>query len=228
MHPVKFSPSLMCLDIMNAGDQIRSLSQYCDYMHVDIMDGHFAPNLTLGPDFVKAARSCTSVPLEIHMMCEQPSMWIRPVIEAGANIVSLHAETISRDAFRQLNLLNSLGVKAGVVLNPATPLSDVRAYIERLDLVTIMTVDVGFAGQPFIEEMLPKIEAAAELKANEGLRFELQIDGSCNKRTFKKLRDAGAEIFILGNSGLFSKDADIDTAWKLMSLDYEAQTGESL
>ena len=197
-------------------------------MHVDVMDGHFAPNLTLSPDFIKAASKYATVPLEVHMMCEKPAMWVEPVVSAGAKIVSLHAETIGNDAFRQYNWLRDHGVKCGAVLNPATPFNTVTSYLERMDLVTLMTVDVGFAGQPFIEEMLPKIEEAAEYKRNHGLSYEVQIDGSCNQKTFKRLRDAGAEIFILGTSGLFGKDPDVNKAWQMMQSEYEAATSETL
>lgn len=226
MKKAQFSPSLMCMDLMNAGAQLTALSKRADQFHVDLMDGHFAPNITLSPDFVKAAKPYAGVPMEVHMMVEHPRQWIDLLIEAGASTLSMHAETINKDAFRQLNRITSQGAQAGVVLNPATPLAEIEYYVDRLALVTLMTIDVGFAGQPFIEEMLTKIDQLAEFRSREGLDFTIQIDGSCNARTYKRLRDAGAEMFIVGTSGLFSLDSDIDKAWDLLEEQFEAATGE--
>lgn len=160
------------------------------------------------------------------MMTERPGMWLEPCVEAGADIFSMHAETINRDVFRLLNQIDEAGVVGGVVLNPATRFEDVEYYVERLSLVTFMTVDVGFAGQPFIEQALRKVEKAVTFREQQGLDYTVQIDGSCNARTFKRLRDAGAEMLILGSSGLFGLDQDIDAAWDTMVAQYEDATGE--
>lgn len=212
----QFSVSLMCMDLLRAGEQIAVLNERADFYHVDIMDGHFARNIALSPDFVKAAAAHGAVPMDMHLMTERPNDWIATLAEGGASTISVHAETVNRDAFRVMNTIRSYGCRTGVVLNPATPLTEVQHYLGSVDLLTIMTVDVGYAGQPFIEQMLPKIEAAAEFKRAEGLGFALQIDGSCNARTFKRLADAGAEVYILGSSGLFNLHRDLATAWDLM------------
>ena len=148
--------------------------------------------------------------------------------KAGAEYISPHAETINTDAFRVMNLIESLGCKKGVVLNPATPLSYIKHYLNRIDMLTIMTVDVGFAGQPFIAEMLDKIREAAELREKYGYSYKIQIDGSCNVNTFKRLREAGADVFVVGSSGLFKNDPDLNKACDIMYENFEKETGEAV
>jgi D-allulose-6-phosphate 3-epimerase len=224
----EFSVSLMCMDLLRAGGQLTVLNRRADAYHVDIMDGHFARNFALSPDFVKAAREFGALPMDMHLMTEHPNDWIDVLAENGATTISVHAETVNRDAFRVLDRIRSHGCRTGVVLNPATPLAEVRSYLGRVDLLTIMTVDVGYAGQPFIPEMLGKIEEAANLKRDEGLSFAVQVDGSCNARTFGRLWDAGTEVFILGTSGLFGLDPDLDVAWDRMAGSFAAATSVAL
>lgn len=193
--------------------------------HVDIMDGHYCKNITLSPDLVKSFKKVSKLPLDVHLMTTNPEDWIDPVAEAGADIISLHAETINGQAFRLYNRIEELGLKAGLVLNPATPLSEAAHYLNRIDLLTIMTVDVGFAGQPFIEEMLDKIREAKRIREEKGYHYQIQIDGSCKASTFKKLTEAGADILILGSSGLFGLDKDLKTACAKMTESYKAALG---
>jgi D-allulose-6-phosphate 3-epimerase len=221
----EFSVSLMCLDYLRIREQIEALNARADYYHIDIMDGHFCKNITLSPDFTRAIKTISKLPVEVHLMTEHPNDFIGPVREAGADIISLHAETINTDAFRTLDRIKALGAGTGVVLNPATPLEYIRHYVSRLDIITIMTVDVGYAGQPFIDEMLEKIRLCGKWKEEKGYTYKIQIDGSCNKGTFKKLLDAGAEIFILGGSGLFSLDHDTGEAYNKMLEVFEGETG---
>ncbi len=213
---MKFAPSLMCMDFLKLEEQLKVLNRRTDMLHVDLMDGHYCKNITLSPDLIRTFARVTTLPMDVHFMTTQPSDWLEVCAQAGAKILSPHAETINVDAFRTMNLIESLGCKKGVVLNPATPLDTIRHYIAYVDILTIMTVDVGFAGQPFIEPMLRKIEEAAELKAKNGYTYEIQIDGSCNTRTYKRLTDAGAEILIMGSSGLFTLHEDLDTAYDMM------------
>jgi D-allulose-6-phosphate 3-epimerase len=215
----------MCIDYLRVREQICALNERAQYYHIDIMDGHFCKNITLSPDFMRAIKSISKIPLDVHLMTEYPNDFIGAVREAGADIISPHAETINTDAFRTINKIKALGAKAGVVLNPATPVEYVRHYLSRLDLVTIMTVDVGYAGQSFIEEMLDKIKALKKLKDENSYRFKIQIDGSCKKETFKRLHEAGGEVFVVGSSGLFSLDKDINTAYNKMTKDFETETG---
>lgn len=224
----EFSVSLMCMDLLRAGEQLSVLNRRADRYHIDIMDGHFAKNIAMSPDFVRACRAHGSLPMEMHLMTEQPNDWIDVLVDAGAHTISAHAETINRDAFRVMNKIHAKGCQTGVVLNPATPLSAVRHYLDQVDLLTIMTVDVGYAGQPFIEQMLPKVEEAAELKRRHGMTFALQIDGSCNQATFSRLHSAGAEVYILGSSGLFNLDQDLDIAWQKMQMTFTECTGVEL
>lgn len=215
----------MCMDLLNAGRDIDILNKRADAYHIDLMDGHFAKNITLSPDLVKAMSKHGSLPMDIHMMVTEPTQWIEIMAANGATWISPHAETINVNAFRVFNQIESLGLKTGVVINPSTPLVWVQHYLDRVDLLTLMTVDVGFAGQPFIEQVLPKIEEAAELKAKHGHTYTIQIDGSCNVKTFKRLWDAGAERFIVGTSGLWSKDPDLNTAYDIMLAEFSQETG---
>jgi len=208
----EFAPSLMCMDFLKIEEQISILNDRIDMYHADIMDGHFCKNITLSPDFIKSFAMVAKKPIDCHLMTTDPMDWIDSLAEAGVTYISPHAETINSDAFRVLNYIKSKGCKTGVVLNPATPLSYSEHYLNRIDLLTIMTVDVGFAGQPFIEEMLEKIKEAKCLKEEHGYSYKIQIDGSCNKNTYKRLMEAGAEVLVLGTSGLFGLDNDLNCA----------------
>ena len=221
----KFAVSLMCMDFLKVGEQLNILNDWVRMYHVDIMDGHYCKNITLSPDLVKSFKKVSKLPLDVHLMTTNPEDWIDPVAEAGADIISLHAETINGQAFRLYNRIEELGLKAGLVLNPATPLSEAAHYLNRIDLLTIMTVDVGFAGQPFIEEMLDEIREAKRIREEKGYHYQIQIDGSCKASTFKKLTEAGADILILGSSGLFGLDKDLKTACAKMTESYKAALG---
>lgn len=225
-RPPRFAVSLMCMDFSRAGEQVRALNGLVDSYHLDIMDGHFAPNLSLSPDWVKSLGPLFGRTLEAHLMTEDPQRWIEPLAEAGVNVLSPHAETLDRNAFRVVNRIKELGCSAGLVLNPLTTLDSVRHLLPRIDLLTLMTVDVGFAGQPFITEMLDKVTEAARVREELGLEYTIQIDGSCNGSTFGALRSAGADMFILGSSGLFSLDDDLSVAWRRMQQIYLESTGE--
>lgn len=227
MKPM-FNPSLMCMDFLDMRNQAEILNTRCDMYHADVMDGHYVKNITLSPDFIRAFHTVAQKPMDCHLMVTDPDLFLEPLAEAGAEYLCVQAETVNRDAFRILNKIEALGCKTGVVLNPATPLEFVRHYLERVDILTIMTVDPGFAGQPFIPEMLEKIREAREFKEKHGCKYLIEVDGSCNERTFKALYDAGAEVFIVGTSGLFSKDRDLKLAWEKMLADFRNATGESV
>ena len=218
---MKFAPSLMCMDYLHIQDQIEVMNKHMDLYHVDIMDGHYCPNITLSPDLVKAFNKVSTLPMDCHLMTTNPLDWIEVLAKNGAACISPHAETINVNAFRIYNMIESLGCKKGVVVNPATPLSFIEPYLNRIDILTIMTVDVGFAGQPFVEEVVEKIKEAKRLREEKGYHYEIQIDGSCNVKTYKKLTEAGADILIVGSSGLFGIDEDLDTACQKMFANYE-------
>lgn len=212
----QISPSLMCMNLMEIKQQLAVLDTRADFLHIDIMDGHYVKNITLSPFFIEQIRPHTKVALDVHLMVEEPTDFIEVIAKAGADYICPHAETINRDAFRVINQIRSLGKKVGVVLNPATPVSYIHHYIHLLDKITVMTVDPGYAGQPFITEMVKKIEELRDLKARHGHSYLIEIDGSCNQRTYRTLLAAGAEVLIVGTSGLFNLDDNLETAWDQM------------
>ena len=215
MKPM-FNPSLMCMDLLNIKEQLQILNTRADMFHVDIMDGHYVKNITLSPDFCRAVHPVCRIPLDCHLMVTTPEDFIEPLAHAGAGYICPHAETINADAFRMVHKIRSLGCRVGVVLNPATPVSYIQHYMHLLDKVTVMTVDPGFAGQPFIREMLDKIRELKILKEKKGYEYLIEVDGSCNERTFGDLAEAGTEVFIVGSSGLFNLDQDLIKAWEKM------------
>ncbi len=220
-----FSASLMCMDFLQIKQQIEILNERIDSYHIDIMDGHFCKNLALSPDLLKCVKRISQKPMDVHLMTTTPTDWIPLVAAAGADIISPQAETINADAFRVIQMIKDLNCKVGVVLNPATPLDYIRHYINRLDQITIMTVDVGFAGQKFIPEMLDKIAAAKQTREENGYQFKIQVDGSCNEHTFKRLHNAGTDIYVLGSSGLFNLDNDLTRAFTKMCHNFSRETG---
>ena len=216
MEKMKFSPSLMCMDLTKFKEQVDILNERADFYHVDIMDGHFVKNITLSPFFVEQLNKITKLPIDVHLMVEFPGDYIDELAKSGATYICPHAETINKDAFRIINKIKSLGCKAGVVLNPSTPVEWIKYYIHLVDKITIMTVDPGFAGQPFIPEMLEKIKELKKIKEENNYSYLIEIDGSCNERTFKRLTSAGAEVLIVGSSGLFNLEEDLVVAWNKM------------
>ena len=215
----KISPSLMCMDLINIKEQLTFFNQHADFLHVDIMDGHFVKNITLSAFFIEQIKPHTSIPIDVHLMVEHPTDFIDQMANAGADFICPHAETINTNAFRVINHIHQLNKKAGVVINPATPIEYISEYIHLLDKITIMTVDPGYAGQPFIPEMLQKIKKLSELKKRNNFKFLIEVDGSCNANTYHQLLSSGAEVLIMGSSGLFKKNLSLDDAWKKMTTD---------
>lgn len=224
----QFSPSLMCMDFLRLKEQIVYLNTRADFFHVDIMDGHFVKNLALSVDFVKAISPVAEIPLDCHLMVTDPVDYVDSLIDAGAEWICMQSETIIAQAFRLIEHIHSRGKKAGVVLSPETPFDAIRHYVNKVDKITVMTVDPGFAGQNFIAEMLEKIAEIRSYKEKMGATFLIEVDGSCNKNTYQELRAAGAEIFVVGSSGLFGLDPNLEIAWTKMQRTYEQETGESL
>ena len=224
MKKMMFSPSLMCMDLLEMKEQAAILNERADFYHVDIMDGHFVKNITLSPFFVSTLKRVSKIPIDVHLMTEYPDDYIEELAKAGADYICPHAETINKDAFRIINKIKGFGCKAGIVLNPATPIDWIKHYIHLLDKITIMTVDPGFAGQPFIPEMTEKISELKRLKDENNYKYLIEVDGSCNERTFETLTKAGAEVLIVGSSGLFNLDADLPKAWDKMIDIYNEKT----
>lgn len=220
MKPL-FAPSLMCMDFMNPKEQLRIMNQRADFYHIDIMDGHFVPNITLSPTIMQAFQQEMKQPMDAHLMVTHPADYFKTCQQAGATYLTPHAECMFKDAFRLLGQIKELGCKAGVAICPATPLEAIESYAHLLDKITIMTVDPGFAGQPFIDEMLEKIVKAKRWKQERGYRYLIEVDGACNSSTFQKLTRAGNEVFVVGSSGLFGLHSDLDTAWDAMLAQYQ-------
>lgn len=228
MNKVEFSPSLMTMDLDKFKDQITFLNEHVDSYHIDIMDGHYVPNISLSPWFIQEVRKISTLPLSAHLMVTEPAYWVEQLIAINCEWICMHADVLDGLAFRLIDQIHNAGLKAGIVLNPETPVSVILPYIDLLDKVTIMTVDPGFAGQRFIEGSLDKIVELRDLRQQFDYRYVIEMDGSSNRKSFKRIDEANPDIYIVGRSGLFGLDDDIAKAWEIMVTDYEEMTGKSL
>lgn len=213
---VKFSPSLMCMDLLNIERGIRVLDADSDYYHVDVIDWHYCKNMSLAPCFAEAIHRISDTPLDMHLYVDNiESDLIQLCIESGAEIITMPPEVVQRQVFRLIRQIKQAGKKVGFFLNPSAQLDLLHPYIDQIDRLLIMTVDPGFAGQPFIESSLEKIREAKESKQANGYTYEIAVDGCCNERYYHDLYKAGAEVFIVGTSGLFGKDSDLKKALEI-------------
>ncbi len=202
----KIAPSILSADFSRLGDEIRALeASGADYVHVDVMDGHFVPNITIGPLVVEAARKVTGLPLDVHLMIERPDSYIPDFAAAGADIIVVHAEAVHH-LHRTVQLIRSLDKRAGVALNPATPLNVLDYVLEDLDLVLLMTVNPGFGGQSFIPACLPKIHALRAMLDSRGSEAELEVDGGVKVANIARISHAGADVFVAGSAVFGSPD----------------------
>ena len=220
MKPL-FAASLMCMNFLDVREELEELNKGCDLLHADVMDGHFAKNLTLSPDFIRAVKSVSHLPIDAHLMVEHPEQYLDGLIDIGVDYISLHLETINVNAFRLMRKIKGAGIKFGLVLNPATPIEAAQHLLSEVDLLTIMTVDVGYAGQAFIPQMLDKIEQANRLKESHGYGYIIQVDGGCGPKTYRDLWQAGARAFVLGTSGLFGRKETIAASCELMREEFD-------
>lgn len=196
----KIAPSILSADFSRLGDEIKAVEAAgADYIHIDVMDGHFVPNITIGPLIVEAARKVTSIPLDVHLMIENPDLYIPDFAAAGSDIIVVHAEA-THHLHRTVQLVKSFGKKVGVSLNPATPLSVLDYILEELDLVLLMTVNPGFGGQSFIEACLPKIHSLREMLDKRGCEAELEVDGGVKPSNISCISHAGADVFVAGSA----------------------------
>ncbi len=213
----KIAPSILSADISKLGEEVQMLDQGgADWIHVDVMDGHFVPNLTFGPNVVEAAKKYTDLPLDVHLMVEEPETMIDSFIEAGATGLSVHAEA-TKNIHQVMQLIKNQKVAAGVVLNPGTPASFVEPVLAIADMVLVMTVNPGFGGQIFIAEMLEKIEKLAAYRRENNLDFLIQVDGGINEETIERCHEAGADVFVAG-SNIFGAASPADQIQKLKIL----------
>ncbi|MFA1818616.1 ribulose-phosphate 3-epimerase [Virgibacillus oceani] len=201
----KIAPSILSADFSKLGEEIAGVEKGgADYIHVDVMDGHFVPNITIGPLIVEAIKPITSLPLDVHLMIENPNDYIPAFASAGADIITVHQEACVH-LHRTIQLIKDQGKKTGVVINPATPAEVLRTILPDIDLVLVMTVNPGFGGQEFIENCVEKIEQIAAWRKEMGLLFEIEVDGGVNKDTAKQCTDAGADVLVAG-SAVFKHD----------------------
>ena len=200
------APSILAADFSRLGDEIRAVEDAgADWIHVDVMDGHFVPNITMGPMLVEAAKGVTRLPIDVHLMIEDPDRYIPDFAAAGASLISVQVEAC-RHLDRTVKLILEQGRSPGVVLNPATPLSAVDWVLDVVDYVLIMSVNPGFGGQTFIHSSLDKIRALREMMRSRGLTALIEVDGGVNEKTIESIAEAGADVFVAGSAVFGSKD----------------------
>lgn len=214
----KIAPSILSADIMNLEKDVKMAERAgADLFHVDIMDGHFVPNMSFSPSVVAGMKRVTDKPLDVHMMVDNPDDFIKPVVDAGADTVLIHAESTNH-IYRSIELVKSLGAKAGVVINPGTPLENVKYLFPIIDQILVMTVNPGFGGQKFIPGMLKKIQRLDQLRqTTDDDNFEIEVDGGVNEQTIKQCSEAGADIFVAG-SYLFDGEGEEEFSKKIANL----------
>lgn len=201
----KFSTSMMCIDYFNLKDQIKVIEKHTDLYHIDMMDGHFVPNLALSFDFIKQLRAITDKPIDVHLMMDNPSDFVDLLIELDVDYICFHPNTIERDVFRLIKKIKQANIKFGIVLSPSMGLDSIRYYKEHVDKITVMTVEPGFAGQKVIPEAISKIKDVYNYRKDNHLDFLIEVDGSNNYETFGRYFENGTDIFILGST-LFKED----------------------
>ena len=200
------APSILAADFSKLGDEIKAIENAgADWVHIDVMDGHFVPNITMGPIIVKAARRVTPLPLDVHLMIENPDRYIPDFAKAGAALISVQVEA-SLHLNRTIQIIKEEGVRPGIVLNPSISLSTIEWVLDSVDYVLIMSVNPGFGGQIFIPNSLDKIRALRKMIQNRGLSTLIEIDGGVNEETIESISEAGVDIFVAGSAVFGSKD----------------------
>jgi len=200
------APSILSADFSKLGDEIRAVEDAgADWIHVDVMDGHFVPNITIGPLIVEAARRVTELPIDVHLMIERPERYIKDFANAGADLIAVQVEACVH-LNRTIQMIKETGLKAGIVLNPSTPLSSIEWVLTDVDFVMIMSVNPGFGGQKFITNSLDKIRDLRRMIQAKELSTLIEIDGGVNEKTIKNISDAGVNVFVAGSAIFGSPD----------------------
>jgi ribulose-phosphate 3-epimerase len=206
---LKIAPSILSANFANLLEDIKRVEKGADLLHIDVMDGHFVPNITIGPAVVKSLRKFSSLPFDVHLMIENPDLYIEDFVSYGADNITVHQEACLH-LHRTIQKIKGYGIKAGVSLNPATPLETIRYVLQDVDVVLIMTVDPGFGGQKFVDIMLKKIEDLRLLRENLGLKFEIEVDGGINLSNVAEVVKVGADIIVAG-SAIFESQNPMET-----------------
>ncbi|QDM41156.1 MULTISPECIES: ribulose-phosphate 3-epimerase [Bacteria] len=194
------SPSILSADFARLGEEVRAIDEAgADWIHVDVMDGHFVPNLTIGPAVVKALRPHSDLPFDVHLMVSPVDLWLQPFADAGADIITVHPEA-GPHVHRTVQAIKALGKKAGISLNPATPAKMLDYLIDEIDLVLVMSVNPGFGGQSFIASQLKKIEAVRKMIDRSGRAIDLEVDGGVDAVTARQCVEAGANVLVAGSA----------------------------
>lgn len=213
----QIAPSILSADFSRLGEEIKAVEKAgADLIHVDIMDGHYVPNLTIGPGVVSSLRKTTALPFDVHLMIEDPDRYIDAFADAGSNILTVHAEAVVH-LHRTVHYIKGKELRAGVSLNPSTPLSCIEEILPDIDLLLIMTVNPGFGGQKFIAGMLPKIRKARELAQSRGLGLAIEVDGGVTPDNIGTLAEAGADIFVAG-AAIFGSPSYSDTITRMKGI----------
>jgi ribulose-phosphate 3-epimerase len=220
---IQISPSILSADFAQLAAEVESISDVADWVHVDVMDNHFVPNLTLGLPVVESLRKASSMPLDCHLMIENPDRWAPAYAEAGAESVTFHIEA-AQAPVRLARELRRAGARAGMALKPATPLDPYADLLPELDMVLLMTVEPGFGGQGFLDVVLPKIQRAREILSRRESAVWLQVDGGISPSTIERAAEAGADVFVAG-SAVFTAD---DPAAMVRSLRAQAESASRL
>ncbi len=203
---IKIAPSILASDFSRLGEEISSVERAgADMIHIDVMDGHFVPNITIGPPVLKSLRKVTNLPFDVHLMIENPEQYIKSFIDAGANILSVHVEN-NPHIHRTIEMIKDCGGRASVVLNPATPLSMLEIVLDKIDMVLLMTVDPGFGGQQYIEGMTKKVRELRGIVTKRGLKLDIEVDGGIDLENIYEVTKAGANVIVAGSTIFHAPD----------------------
>ena len=209
MKKIQISPSILSADFSQLGDEIKRLEEGgADMIHVDVMDGHFVPNLTIGPPVIKTLRNCSTLPFDVHLMISPVHKYIKDYAEAGADIITFHPEATD-NLESSINLVKKLNKNIGLSLNPDSPIEIIKKFLSSIDLVLIMSVYPGFGGQKFISDVLNKIKILKNIKEKENLKFDIEVDGGINFENSKLVVEAGANILVSGTTVFKSNNGNI-------------------